>query len=114
MMAKAAAFDLIAGTDGSFAIEGTAAALKMEPTELAVWFRRNRWTSRCRETGVVLGNQRLINRNFVVQKVTLIPRTDGGDTLGSHVGITPRGMVKVAENFRTDGDLLSPLRKGAK
>lgn len=91
-----AAFDRIAGADGSMCITDAAKALQVRPTDLFKFLRASGWIySRPGKAGDI-AYQDKIKLGLLEHKVTVVTRLDGSEKTTEQVRVTSKGLAKLS------------------
>lgn len=96
-MPKAAAFERIAGTDGSHCITDAAKILQMKPKDLFTFLATHGWIYRRTGADHWCAYQARISSGLVVHKVTTVLRQDGTEKTTEQVRVTDAGIAKLAK-----------------
>lgn len=98
---KVAALERIANADGGVCITIAAKDLQMRPKDLFHWLQANQWIYRRAGGMNWLAYQSRIQQGVLMHKVTTVERSDGTVKTVEQVLVTPKGLVRIAEEINT-------------
>lgn len=99
MLPAVEALEQIAEPHGSLNRTEAAKHLGIAPHVLCKWLRSNGWTYRRVGSKDDLAYQSKINAGYLEHKVTMGPRPDGTEWIGTQVRTTPKGLTVLAKAF---------------
>lgn len=96
---KVLALDRIATADGSLCITAAAKNLQIRPKDLFSWLQSRKWIYRRGKE--VLGYQLAIQQGLIEHKLTTVDHPDGTPCVYTQARLTPKGLVKIAQEWPT-------------
>jgi len=94
---KVAAYERIAGGDGSLCVTDAAKTLQMPPRDLFARLSAMKWIYRRAGCAHWVAYQDKLQRGLLEHKVTEVTRSDGSAKITEQVRVTPKGLAKLAE-----------------
>jgi phage regulator Rha-like protein len=91
-----AAFNRIAGAEGSFCLTDAAKALQMRPVDLIRELHAREWIYRRQGSGRWIGHGTKERQGLLTHKITSGTKADGSEWSDEQVRITPKGLAKIA------------------
>lgn len=99
LLPKADALQKIAESEGSFCVTDAAKTLQVQPKVLFGFLRSHRWMYTRPGSSQELAYQDKLASGYLEHKTTTITKSDGSEKSVTQVRVTPRGLVRLAQEL---------------
>jgi phage antirepressor YoqD-like protein len=99
MQPQVAAYERIAGCEGSLCVTDAAKTLQVQPKSLFQFLDSHSWTYARQGDNTRIAYQAKLQAGLLEHKTTIVTRSDGSEKTTNQVRITTKGLARLAKEF---------------